>query len=239
MVQINFEVDYDGRSTVRTKEQVKEGSQDERLKGGDDYLVEKNRERMKFKDGGKREEDKETRDGEKTYDKSRNWEMPRCGLEWMGERRRKDGNWTGAVKTSSKFGILNENYVAIEIQTKPFDYGGEDSSSIFVRNREVIQQVPTNLAPDINELSYSRDEMLRNERGSGQAGEEYKDRFLDSTPTMQDQSSCRDEIDFQSEKSRGQKGVLCDNGTVDMETMKLVFLMDLILKVSGEIGFGE
>ncbi|XP_073122745.1 N6-adenosine-methyltransferase non-catalytic subunit MTB-like isoform X2 [Henckelia pumila] len=207
----NFEIDYDGRSTVRRKEQVKDGSWDESLKGGEDYLAEQNRERVKFKDSGKRE-DKETRDGEKTYDKSRERDMPRRGLEWMGERRRKDGNRTEAVKTSSKYGISNENYDVIEIQTKPFDYGGEDSSSNFVRNREVIQPAPTNLAPDINELSYSRDEMLRNDQGSGQAGEEYKDRFMDSTSAIQDQNSWRDD-DFQSEKSRGQKGVFCDNGT--------------------------
>ncbi|XP_075485888.1 N6-adenosine-methyltransferase non-catalytic subunit MTB-like isoform X1 [Primulina tabacum] len=208
----NFEIDYDGKSATRRKEQVKDGSLDERLKGGDDYLVEKNRERVKFKDIGKREGDKETRDGEKTYDKSRDWEMPRRGLEWMGERRRKDGNRTEAVKTSSKYGISNENYDVIEIQTKPFDCGGEDSNSIFVHNREVIQQAPTNLALE-NELSYLRDETLRNEQGSGQAGEEYKDRFMDSTPTMQDQNSWRDDNDFQSERSRGQKGVLCNNGT--------------------------
>lgn len=157
----------------------------------------------------------------------------------MGERRRKDGNGTEAVKTSSTYGISNENYDVIEIQTKPFDYGGEDSSSIFVRNREVIQQAPTNLAPDFNELSYSSDEMLRNEQGSGQAGVEYKDRFMDSTPTMQNQSSCRDENDFQSEKSRGQKGVLCDNGTGGHGNHEISFLIDLILKVSGEIGLGE
>ncbi|KZV37387.1 methyltransferase-like protein 1 [Dorcoceras hygrometricum] len=208
----NFEIDYDDRSTVRRKEQVKEGSQDERWTGGVDYSIEQIRERVKFKDSGKREEDKETRDSE-TYDKIRDWEMPRRGLEWMSERRRKDGNRTEAVKTSSKYGISNENYDVIEIQTKPFDYGGEDSTSIFVRNREVIRQSPTSLAPEINGLAYSRDEMFRDEHGSGQDGEENKDRFMESISAMHDQKSWRDDNDFQSEKSRGQKGVLCDNDT--------------------------
>ncbi|KAI3470482.1 hypothetical protein Pfo_027145 [Paulownia fortunei] len=211
----NFDMDYERSTTFRRKELGKDGSWDDRSKGRDDSWGDRNRDRENVKDTWKRKQDKETRDSETTYDSMRDWELPRRGRDRNDGRSggRKDGNRTEAVKTSSKYGISNENYDVIEIQTKPFDYGRDDSRSIFSRNGEVIQQSDTKQALDVEEFAYSREERSRNTQGSAQSGEDTKDRFMDGDLAMQDQHLWRDDNDFQAEKSRGQKGIVSNRGT--------------------------
>ncbi|KZV24263.1 methyltransferase-like protein 1 [Dorcoceras hygrometricum] len=189
----SFEWDYERNDTFKRKEQV----------ARDDSWFDKNRNRQHFKDASKRRLDKETGDGGTSYSKSRAWELPRRGREWTdGEYGRsggrKDGSRTEAVKTSSKYGISNENYDVIEIRTKPFDRG-VDSSSTFVQNREVVQQSDTELVSDI-------------EHRSGQSGEESKDKFMDNGLAVQDHNSWRDDTDFQSDKFGGQNSFSSNRG---------------------------
>ncbi|PIN03364.1 putative N6-adenine methylase involved in transcription regulation [Handroanthus impetiginosus] len=211
----NYEMDYERSTSSRRKELGKDGSWDDRSKGRDDSWGDRNRDRENVKDSWKRRQDKENRDNETTYDGIRDWELPRRGRDRIDGRSggRKDGSRTEAVKTSSKYGISNENYDVIEIQTKPFDYGREDSRSVYARNGEVIQQSESKLAPDTEEFAYSREERSRNTQGSTQSGEDAKDRFIDGDLAVQDQHSWRDDDDFQAEKSRGQKGNVTGRGT--------------------------
>ncbi|KAL8506107.1 hypothetical protein ACS0TY_017098 [Phlomoides rotata] len=192
----NYDMDHE---RFRRKELGKDGSYDDRSKGRDDNWGDRNWDRENAKDTWKRKQDKETRDGEPTYDGIRDWELPRRGRDRIDGRSggRKDGSRTEAVKTSSKYGISNENYDVIEIQTKPFDYAREDSKSNFGRNGDVSQ--------DGEEPTYSREERSRNMQGSAQSGEDAKDRFMDGDLAVQDQHSWRDDDDFQAEKSRGQR----------------------------------
>ncbi|XP_071724439.1 N6-adenosine-methyltransferase non-catalytic subunit MTB-like [Rutidosis leptorrhynchoides] len=74
--------------------------------------------------------DKDSKDGDPSYDRGREWELPRRSRDRSDNDRlhlrpgnRKDGIRGEAVKTSSNFGISNENYDVIEIQTKPLNYG--------------------------------------------------------------------------------------------------------------------
>ncbi|KAG8390610.1 hypothetical protein BUALT_Bualt01G0101400 [Buddleja alternifolia] len=205
----NFEADNERSTTFRRKELGKDGSGDDRSKGRDDSWGDRNRENVK--ETWKRRQDKETRDNETNYDNMRDWELPRRGRDRIDGRvgGRKDGS-REAVKTSSKYGISNENYDVIEIQTKPFDFGREDSRSTFPRNDEVIQQSDTKPAPDVEEFAYSTDERSRNAHGSVQSVEDTKDRFMDGGPTMQDQHSWRDDDD---EKSKGQRNVVSNRIT--------------------------
>ncbi|KAL3650008.1 hypothetical protein CASFOL_006411 [Castilleja foliolosa] len=112
----NVDMDYERSNSFRRKESGKEGSWDDRSNG---------RDRENAKDSWKRNQNKETRDSEMNFDGVRDWELLRRGRG--GDRidgrpgGRKDGSRTEAVKTSSKYGISNENYDVIEIQTKPFN----------------------------------------------------------------------------------------------------------------------
>ncbi|KAK6137927.1 hypothetical protein DH2020_028340 [Rehmannia glutinosa] len=208
----NFDMDYERSTNFRRKEPGRDGSWDDRSKGRDDNWGDRNRDRDRenVKDSWKRKQEKETRDSETTYDSMRDWELPRRGRDRLDGRSggRKDGSRTEAVKTSSKYGISNENYDVIEIQTKSFDYGRDDSRTIVARNGEAIQQSDTKLAPDSEDFAYSREERSRNTQGSAQSGEDTKDRFMDG-----DQHLWRDDNDFQAEKSRGQKGIVSSRGT--------------------------
>ncbi|XP_073297528.1 N6-adenosine-methyltransferase non-catalytic subunit MTB-like [Primulina huaijiensis] len=200
----SFESDYERWGAFKRNEQVKNGSWDEKAKARDDSWVDKNRNRQNFKDASKRRQDKETGDGGTSYGNSREWELPRRGREWTdGEYGRsggrKDGSRTEAVKTSSTYGISNENYDVIEIRTKPFDHGVDDSSATFVQKREVFQRSDTKLEFDI-------------EHGSGQSGEESKDKIMDGVLAIQDHNSWRDDTEFQSDKFGGQNGVLSNRG---------------------------
>ncbi|KAH6763561.1 Methyltransferase MT-A70 family protein [Perilla frutescens var. hirtella] len=200
----NSDTDYEKSTGTRRKELGKDGSYDDRSKGRDDNWSDRNWDRENVKDNWKRKQDKETRDGDPTYDGIRDWELPRRGRDRIDGRSggRKDGSRTEAVKTSSKYGISNENYDVIEIQTKPFDYGREDSRS---RTGDVIQ--------DGEESTYSREERSRNVQGSAQSVEDTKDRFIEGDLAMQDQHLWRDDNDFQGDKSRGQKPIVSNRGT--------------------------
>lgn len=206
----NLDIDYERNTTFRRKEFGKDSSWDDRSKERDDSWGDRNKDRENVKDTWKRKQDKETRDTEPTFDSMRDWELPRRGRERIDGRSggRKDGRWTEAVKTSSKYGISNENYDVIEIQTKSFDYGREDNKSIYARNGEGGQQSDTKSGADVEEFAYSREERSRNTQGSAQSGEDAKDRFIDGDIPTQDQHLWRDDNDFQSQKSRGQRGIL-------------------------------
>ncbi|XP_073272018.1 N6-adenosine-methyltransferase non-catalytic subunit MTB-like [Primulina huaijiensis] len=200
----NFESDYERSGVFKRKEQVKNGSWDEKAKSRDDSWVDKNRNRQNFKGASKRRQDKETGDSGTGYGNSREWELPRRGCEWTdGEYGRsggrKDGSRTEAVKTSSKYGISNENYDVIEIRTKPFDHGVDDSSSTFAQNREIVQQSHAKLASDIDHRSV-------------QSGEESKDKIMDGCLAMQDHNSWRDDTEFRSDKFGGQNSVSSNRG---------------------------
>ncbi|XP_047970451.1 N6-adenosine-methyltransferase non-catalytic subunit MTB [Salvia hispanica] len=199
----NSEMDYERSTPARRKDSGKDGSYDDRSKGRDDSWSERSWDRENAKDAWKRKHDKEARDNDPAPDGIRDWELPRRGRDRVDGRSggRKDGSRTEAVKTSSKYGISNENYDVIEIQTKPFDYGREDSRS---RNSDLIQEG--------EEFAYSREERSRSVQGSAQSGEDTKDRVLDGDLAMQDQNSWRDDNDFQGEKSRGQKPIASNRG---------------------------
>ncbi|XP_022850090.1 methyltransferase-like protein 1 isoform X2 [Olea europaea var. sylvestris] len=212
----NFDMNYERSASIRRKEQGKDSSWDDRSKERDDSWVDKSRDRENIKDNWKRTQGKDARDGEVAYSQGRDWEFSRRGRERIdGERPhgrsggRKDGSRTEAVKTSSKYGISNDNYDVIEIQTKPFDYGREESESMFVRSSEVVQS-DTKLAPAAEEFGYSRSEKSRSAPGSGSSGEGSKERYIDGGFTMPD--SRRDDMDYQAENSRVQRGVGLNHG---------------------------
>ncbi|KAL6578082.1 hypothetical protein OROMI_010410 [Orobanche minor] len=184
----NLDSDYEKNNDFRRKELGKDGFWDDR-----------NRDRENIKDSWKRKQDKETRESETNYDSMRDWDLPRRGRDRIDGRPggRKDGSRTEAVKTSSKYGISNENYDVIEIQTKPFDYARNDSRTIPARNAESIQQSDSKPAPDSEDLAYSR-----NTQELAQSGEDTKDRFIDV-----------DDNDLQAEKSKGPKGIASSRGS--------------------------
>ncbi|CAL5363467.1 unnamed protein product [Camellia sinensis] len=208
----NFEMDSERGITFKRKELEKDGYRDDRSKGRDYSLSDRKRDQEDSKDNWKRRQpsnDKESKDGDMAYDHGREWELQRHGRDRTDNERpqgrsggRKDASRTEAVKTSSNYGISNENYDVIEIQTKPFDYRREESRSTFSMRTEAAQQSDTKLAPN-DEWTYPREDIARkiDTYGSGQFGDDSKDRFLDDVTSMRDQNSWRDE-------TRGQKGVM-------------------------------
>ncbi|CAH2049706.1 unnamed protein product, partial [Thlaspi arvense] len=112
-----------------------------------------------------------------SYNHSREWEFQRHGRERtdierpQGRSGRKDGNRTEAVKTSSNYGISNENYDVIEIQTNPHDYGRENPSRFNSRRSEVALPSDTKSATN-DEWAQSGDDSKSN-------------RFTDDGPPLQ------------------------------------------------------
>ncbi|XP_059626232.1 N6-adenosine-methyltransferase non-catalytic subunit MTB-like [Cornus florida] len=221
----NADVDKERNITFQQKELEKDGYRDDRFKGRDDSFVDRNRNREGSKDmlrrGQPSSSDKDTRDGNIAYNQPRDWELQRHGRERNDNERpqgrsggRKDGNRTEAVKTSSNYGISNENYDVIEIQTKPFDYGREETGSAFGRRNEVGQQYDTKLAPNDEEWANMRVDRARRTDilGLGSSADDSKDRFMDYGTTMRDQNSWRVDIDTQAGKARGPKGVAPNHG---------------------------
>uniref|UniRef100_A0A5B6ZEM6 Putative methyltransferase-like protein 1 n=1 Tax=Davidia involucrata TaxID=16924 RepID=A0A5B6ZEM6_DAVIN len=208
------EMYYERSFTYKRRELEKDGYRDDRSKGRGVSLSDRNREWEGSKDNWKRGQpgsnDKETKDGDVVYDHGREWELQRHGLERTDNERsqgrsggRKDGSRTEAVNTSLNYGISNENYDVIEIQTKPFDYGREESGSIFARRNEVGQQSYMKFAPNDEEWTYPREDRARriDLHGSWSSGDDYG-------TTSRDQNSWRDDIDIQVGKARGQKGIM-------------------------------
>ncbi|XP_075083957.1 N6-adenosine-methyltransferase non-catalytic subunit MTB-like [Nicotiana tabacum] len=196
----SVEMEYEKRDTFRRKEQEKNGVRDDKSKGRDDGWSDRNRVRDGSKDGWKRRQgnfvDKEIKEDDTPYEHGREWEMPRRG--WIDNERprsggRKDGNRTEALKTSSKYGISNENYDVIEIQTRPFDYGREEAISSVARTTKFNQNSDARLPPDDENCAFPRDGRGRNMTWLGQSGQDLKDTSGDG--------SYRDETE-----SRAQKG---------------------------------
>ncbi|XP_075081344.1 N6-adenosine-methyltransferase non-catalytic subunit MTB isoform X1 [Nicotiana tabacum] len=199
-----LEMEYEKRDTFRRKEQEKNGYRDDRSKGRDDGWSERNRERDGSRDGWKRRQgnfaDKEMKEGDTPYEHGREWELPRRG--WIDNERprsggRKDGNRTEAVKTSSKYGISNENYDVIEIQTRPFDYGRDEVRPVLARTNEFNQNTDARLAPADERNAFSRNDRARIMSSSDQSGQDLKDTTIDG--------SYRDDVESLADKTRGQK----------------------------------
>ncbi|EEF49075.1 conserved hypothetical protein [Ricinus communis] len=201
------EVEYERSSDIRRKDLEKDAHRDDRSKGRDDSWSDWNRDRESSKDSWKRRQstsnDREAND-DIVYDRSRDWE-PRHGRE-RNDNERPHGRTRGeAVKTSSNFGISNENYDVIEIQTKPLDYGRAESGSNFSRRTEHGQQSDGKLGPNAEEWSHMRDERVRRHDIYGSI-EDSKERYND------DGASWRDEMDYQAGKGRGQRGAMSGRG---------------------------
>ncbi|KAA8533696.1 hypothetical protein F0562_031213 [Nyssa sinensis] len=208
------EMDYDRSFIYKRRELEKDGYRDDTSKGRDDSWNDRNREWEGSEDNWKRGQpssnDKETRDGDIFYNHGREWELQRHGHERTDNERpqgrsggRKDGSRTEAVKTSSNYGISNENYDVIEIQTKPFDYGREESGSISGRRNEVGQQSHMKLAPNDEEWTYSREDRERriDIHGSWPSDDDYG-------IASRDQNLWRDDTDIQVGKTRGQNQIM-------------------------------
>ncbi|KAL3523481.1 hypothetical protein ACH5RR_016315 [Cinchona calisaya] len=215
----NFDMDFERNTSLRRKEQERDSYRDDRSKGRDENWSDRSRDREGSRDAWKRRQpnnsEKEIRDIDTSYDHGREWDLPRRARIDHDRPQgrsggRKDGNRTEAVKTSSKYGISNENYDVIEIQTKPFDYGREESKSILARSSDIGQQSDT-LAANDEENAYPREERARNSYASVQSGEDSKDRFTDGWFSGQDQNSWRDENDFTN--ARGQRGGLSNRAS--------------------------
>lgn len=214
------EVDYD--RSFKRKEFEKDGYKDDRSKGRDDGWSERTRDREGSKENWKRRQnssdDKESKNGDIGYDHGREWELPRHGRERADSERhnerphgrssnRKDGSRGEAVKTSSNFGISNENYDVIEIQTKPLDYGRAESGSNYSRRTEIGQQSDVKSAANDEEWAYPLDDRMRKTDvyGSGTLNENLKERYPDDGTSLRDQNSWRDDFDFHGGRGRGQK----------------------------------
>ncbi|KAG7014845.1 Methyltransferase-like protein 1, partial [Cucurbita argyrosperma subsp. argyrosperma] len=214
-----IDVDYERGSNHKRKELEKDGYRDDRSKGRDDSWSDRNRDREGNVDNWKRRQhgnqDNDTKSGDYMYDHGREWELPRHGRERIESERphgrssnRKDGSRGEAVKTSSNFGILNENYDVIEIQTKPLDYGRVESGN-FARRTEAGQQSEGKFASSDGEWMHQQEGRARrtDNYGHGQSDGDLKERYADEGGTAQDQNSWRDDFDFHGGKGRGQKGV--------------------------------
>ncbi|CAN4115367.1 unnamed protein product [Withania somnifera] len=192
-------MEHEKRDTFRRKEQDKDGVRDDKSKGRDDGRSDRKRVRDGSQDGWKRRQgnfvDKEMKEGETPYEHGREWDMPRRG--WIDNERfrssgRKDGNRTEALKTSSKYGISNENYDVIEIQTRPFDYDKEKSVSSVARTTEFNQNSDAKLHSDDEHCTFPRNDRGRNISWSGQSGQDIKDTSGDG--------SYRDETESRTQK---------------------------------------
>lgn len=215
------ELEYERSIDPKRKELEKDGHREDRSKARDDGWSDRNRDREGSKENWKRRptsNEKESKDGDVYYDRSREWELPRHARERNDHERphgrtgnRKDGIRGEAVKTSSNFGISNENYDVIEIQTKPLDYGRAEPGSNFPRRNEGGHQSDAQLAPNEQEWAYMRDERTKRPDMYGSA-EDSRDRFMDDGTSMRDPNSWRDENDYQGGKGRGQKGSVSGRG---------------------------
>lgn len=215
------EGDYERSIDLKRREHEKDSTRDDRSKTRDDSWSDRNRDREGSKENWKRRQpnsnDKDSKDGDIFYDRGREWELPRHGRDRNDHERphgrsgnRKDGSRGEAVKTSSNFGISNENYDVIEIQTKPLDYGRAEGGPNFSRRNEVGHQSDSQLAPNEQEWAYIREDRVKRTDvyGSGLPGEDSRDRFMDDGTSMRDPNSWRDEMDYQGGKGRGQKGAV-------------------------------
>ncbi|KAK7279922.1 hypothetical protein RJT34_24983 [Clitoria ternatea] len=201
----NSEVDYERSGSFKKKELESDGYKDDRSKGKDDAWSDRRKDRESSKESWKRRQpgnvDKDSKNEEGVYDDNREWELPRHGYDRMDNERphgrfggRKDGSRGDreAVKTSTKFGISNDNYDVIEIQTKFFDYGKAESMS----NKRTEGHQHGKSGANDEEWAYHQEERARKSdlSGSGTPGEDLKERYAD------------DDYDYHGGRGRGQKG---------------------------------
>ncbi|KAJ7969910.1 methyltransferase-like protein 1 [Quillaja saponaria] len=216
------EMDYEKGSSLKRKEIEKDVYRDDRTKGKDDTWSDRNKD-QESKESWKRRQtgntDKESKNVDLVFGHGREWDLPRHGRDRIDNERphgrpgnRKDGNRGEAVKTSSNFGISNENYDVIEIQTKPMDYGRTESISNFSRRTEVNLQSDVKSVSNEDEWAYVQEDKVRKTDlyGSTTPGEDLKERYTDD---MRDQNSWRDDNDFHGGKGRGQKGAMPGRST--------------------------
>ncbi|CAI9098759.1 OLC1v1035458C1 [Oldenlandia corymbosa var. corymbosa] len=181
------DIDYERSNSFRRKEQDRDSYRDDRSKAREESWNDRSRDREGSREGWKRRQpnnvDKEVKDINTGYDHVRDWDVPRRGR--MDHERpqgrsggRKDGNRTEAVKTSSKYGISNDNYDVIEIQTKPFDYGKEDSKTILPRSNGLPPLSDTLNVTD-EENAPPKEERARNLHVSALSAEEANDTLID------------------------------------------------------------
>ncbi|XVF63470.1 hypothetical protein PTKIN_Ptkin09bG0089100 [Pterospermum kingtungense] len=198
---------------------IKEPERDDRSKSRDDNWSDKMRDREGSKENWKRRQlsnnDKESKDGDIAYDRGREWDLPRHGRERNENERphgrpsnRKDGNRGEAVKTSSNFGISNDNYDVIEIQTKPLDYGRAESGSNFPRRTEIVQQSEMKSASNEEEWAYMQDNRGRR----SDLDEDSRDKYTEDSNSMRDPNLWNDELDNSGGKGRGQKFIASGRG---------------------------
>ncbi|XP_050154914.1 N6-adenosine-methyltransferase non-catalytic subunit MTB-like [Malus sylvestris] len=222
---LDSEYDYDRNFNLKRKELEKDGYRNDRPKGRDDDWTDRSRDREGSKENWKRRQpsssEKDSKNGDINYDQGREWELPRHGRERTDSERphgrsgnRKDGSRGEAVKTSSNFGISNENYDVIEIQTKPIDYGRVESASNFARRTEAGQQSDGKSTPSEEEWAYLQDDRTRSDMyGSGPPREDSKEIYTDDINSLRDQNSWREDSDAHGGKGRGQKGSMPGCGT--------------------------
>ncbi|KAK4279337.1 hypothetical protein QN277_011134 [Acacia crassicarpa] len=192
----NSDVDYERSSSFKRKDFEKDG-----------YRDDKNKDRESSKESWRRRQssniDKESKNSDIVFDHNREWELPRHSRERIENERphgrsggRKDGSRGEAVKTSSNFGISNDNYDVIEIQTKPIDYGKAESMSNFYRKTEINQQYDTKSGASDEQWSNLHEDKARKSDlyGAGTPNEELKEKYTD------------DEYDIQGGRGRSQRG---------------------------------
>ncbi|XP_010255312.1 PREDICTED: methyltransferase-like protein 1 [Nelumbo nucifera] len=216
--------DSERRINLKGKEREKEGYRDERSKARDSSWSDRNRDWEGSRDIWKKRHhgitDKETKDGDGDFDHDKEWDLQRHERE--RERAdnekfhnrggfRKDRRTEGA-KTSSSFGTANENSDTIEIQTKPLDYGREESGSTFIgRRTDGSQQPDFTSATSDEDWGYLPEDRARMSEIYVH-GDDLQERYLDDGSPMLDQNG-RNNIDMHGGKGRGQKGAMSSNRT--------------------------
>ncbi|XP_061364477.1 N6-adenosine-methyltransferase non-catalytic subunit MTB-like [Gastrolobium bilobum] len=204
----NSEVDCERSSSFKMNEIENDGYKDDRSKGKDDTWNDRKKDRESSKESWKRRQpsniDKDSKNEDGVLDHNiESWELPRHGHERPDNERphgrsggRKDVSRGEAVKTSTKFGISNDNYDVIEIQTRSFDYGKAEFVSNLSRRTETSQQYNAKSGANNEEWAYHQDERARKSdfSRSGTPGEDQKEKYAD------------DDYDFYGGRGRGQKG---------------------------------
>lgn len=208
------EMDYEKSGSFKRKELESDSYKDDRSKGKDETWSDRRKDRESSKDNWKRRQqgntDRDSKNEDGAFDHGREWELPRHGYDRMDNERphgrlggRKDVLRGEAVKTTTKFGISNENYDVIEIQPKFADYGKTDSVSNLSKRTEANQQYNSKSGGNHEERSHHPDERARKSdlSGSGTPGEDQKERYAD------------DDYDLYGGRGRGQKSVATNRST--------------------------
>lgn len=204
----NSEMDYERSGSFKRKELESDGyNKDDRSKGKDETWSDRRNDRESSKENWKRRQgsnvDRDSKNEDGGFDPNREWELPRHGYDRMDNERphgrpggRKDVLRGEAVKTTTKFGISNDNYDVIEIQPKSIDYGKAESVSNLIKRTEGNQQYNSRSGANSEEWTRDQEERARKSdlSGSGTPGEDQKERYND------------DDYDFYGGRGRGQRG---------------------------------